>query len=793
MKLTLPVLLALVTALTASETYQKPPKEVLEVLTARLPPALWASPSGTHVLIGNLHKYPSIGDVSQPFLGLAGLRVNPRINNPRVLTWFYGLRLKNLSSGQETLLVLPADAKLQEPRWSPDGKFFAIENVTENAVELFVGEAATGKVRKIAGVAMNGVLGQPVSWAGTANLLVRTVPANRGPAPPEPRVPTGPIVQESKGEAGPVRTIQDLLQNPYDESLFEYYGTSQLAFVDALSGKVTPVGKPGMFGSTTVSPDGKLILVQRITRPFSYLHSLYSFPREVEILDRSSGKSVATLAKLPLADNVPIGGVPTGRRNPKWFAGEPSTVVWTEALDDGDPRKKVPHRDRLLKFRAPFQAEPVEIVRFEQRITDWSAIEGSTQALVTDFDRDKRWIKTMLVDFGQPGTPAKLIWSRNQSDRYNDPGSPVIERSNSGQQVVSRSGDFIFLDGAGATPQGDRPFLDRFSLGTLKVERIHQSNSSEYETLIDVVSEDGSKFITRRESPTEPPNYYLRTAGGAATPITGYKDPTPQLRRIRKELVKYKRADGVDLSFTLYLPPDYKEGTRLPAVLYAYPTEFTDPNVAGQIAGSTQKFTSLSAYSHLFYVLAGYAVLDQTAFPMVGNPETVNNTYVEQLQMNAKAAIDKAAEMGVVDPNRVGAIGHSYGAFMTANLLAHTDLFKAGVARSGAYNRTLTPFGFQAERRTYWEAPETYLKMSPFNYAHRINEPLLLIHGQADDNSGTFPIQSERLYQAVRGNGGKVRLVMLPGEAHGYLAQESVQHTLYEMISWFDTYVKNAK
>jgi dipeptidyl aminopeptidase/acylaminoacyl peptidase len=265
----------------------------------------------------------------------------------------------------------------------------------------------------------------------------------------------------------------------------------------------------------------------------------------------------------------------------------------------------------------------------------------------------------------------------------------------------------------------------------------------------------------------------------------------PQLRQVHKQLVRYKRADGVDLSFTLYLPPDYKEGTRLPTVLYAYPTEFTDSDVAGQVSGSTQQFTTIAGISHLFYLLAGYAVLDRASMPVVGDPQTVNNTYIEQISSSAKAAIDKAVELGVTDPKRVGVIGHSYGAFMTANLLAHTDLFRAGVGRSGAYNRTLTPFGFQAERRTYWEAPETYLKMSPFHYAHRINEPLLLIHGQADDNSGTFPVQSERMYQAVRGNGGTVRLVMLPHESHGYLAQESVEHTLHEMISWFDKYVKN--
>jgi dipeptidyl aminopeptidase/acylaminoacyl peptidase len=446
-----------------------------------------------------------------------------------------------------------------------------------------------------------------------------------------------------------------------------------------------------------------------------------------------------------------------------------------------------------VRIRAPFRGEPVEVARTVQRITGDHALEGSSQVLLTEYDAGKRWVRTTLVDTAKPGTPGKEIWSRSVRERYNHPGQPLTRRLPTGHVAIRQHDGAIFLDGPGGTPEGDRPFLDRMSLATLKKERLFQSAASEYEGVIALASDDGSKFITRQESPQQPPNFYLRSTSGQKTAITEFADPAPQLRRIRKQLVRYKRADGVDLSFTLYLPPDYRAGTRLPAVVYAYPVEYTDTETAGQVVGSTQRFTMFSGTSHLFYLLAGYAVLDNTSIPIVGDPQTVNNTYIEQLTASAKAAIDKAVELGVVDRDRVGVIGHSYGAFMTANLLAHTDLFKAGVARSGAYNRTLTPFGFQSERRTYWEAPDLYTKMSPFTYAQQINEPLLLIHGQKDDNAGTFPVQSERMYQAVRGNGGTVRYVVLPCEPHGYLARESVEHTLWEMISWFDKYVKNAR
>jgi dipeptidyl aminopeptidase/acylaminoacyl peptidase len=525
--------------------------------------------------------------------------------------------------------------------------------------------------------------------------------------------------------------------------------------------------------------------------------------REVEIWDLT-GKLEHKVASLPLADHVPIEGVLTGPRDYQWVPTQPATLVWVEALDGGDPKTKAEFRDKLMFLRAPFTDQSQELARFEQRFVPagggfgagrGTAIEWMENGLglAHDYNRDRRWQRTFLLDIAKPGAQPRLIWERSIRDRYGDPGTPLTRTLPNGKRVLRQQGNAIFLVGAGASPKGEFPFLDRFDLETRKSERIFQCQEGHYEAPVALLADDGSRFLSRHESPTEPPNFFIRTAASAdKKALTNFPDPAPQLHGITKQLVTYKRADGVQLSFTLYLPANYKQGERLPTIVWAYPLEFNDAATAGQVSGSPYHFTTISGISQLFLVTQGYAILDNATMPVVGDPETMNNTYVEQIVASAKAAIDKAVEMGVTDRERVGVGGHSYGAFMTANLLAHSDLFRAGVARSGAYNRTLTPFGFQSERRTIWEAPEMYIKVSPFMHADKIKHPILLIHGMADDNSGTFPIQSERMYQAIKGNGGIVRYVQLPYEAHGYLGRESTEHTLWEMVTWFDKWVKNA-
>ncbi len=787
------VLLFIASVTVAQQGYKKPPKEVLDILHAPVTPGVSLSPTRDNVMLTTGLRYPPLADLAQPMLRLGGRRINPASNSPHRFQYAVGLTLKRVADGSEIKIETPPGAKITGLDWSGDGKHFAFLNTTASRVELWVGDTATGKIRNVKGVTINSVVGTPLSWMpDNRTLLVQLVPANRGAAPATPAVPPEPNTQESSGRPGPVRTFEDLLKSPHDENLYEYYATSQLALVDSVSGRSTPLGQPAIFQGVDSSPDGHHLLVTRAHRPFSYLFPDGAFPKEVEVWD-TKGKLVYKVASMPLADQVPINGVITGPRSVRWVPTAPATLLWVKALDDGDPRKKVAHRDAAFMLKAPFAGQPVELFKTEQRLQGGAFSEKAGMMFFSDFDRDKRWIRTFVFDVEKPATPPKLLWGRNQQDRYGDPGT-FVTRALGTQRVIVQDGDTVYLSGAGSSPEGDRPFLDRFNLQTLKAERIFRSDASSYESFTALLSDDAKQFMTRRESPTAAPNYFVRTAADAQPrALTEFPDPTPQLRGIKKQLVTYKRADGVQCSFTLYLPPDYKEGTRLPTVVWAYPIEFSDADTASQVTGSSQRATSIGGASHLFFLLEGYAVLDNATMPIVGNPETVNSTFVEQITMSAKAAIDKATEMGVTDPDRVGVGGHSYGAFMTANLLAHTDLFRAGIARSGAYNRTLTPFGFQNERRTIWEAPELYLKVSPFMYATKINEPVLMIHGEADDNTGTFPIQSERMYQALKGHGATVRLVMLPHEAHGYAGRESIEHVLYEMINWFDKYVKNAQ
>jgi len=786
----------------AAEKYQKPPKAVLDVLNAPVTPTLSLSPTHTFAVQAQPVRYPPIAELSQPMLRIAGMRINPKSNGLHNTVFNSSLTLRKVPEGTEIKVELPPNGKFSGAHWSPDGLHFAFTNSTSAGIELWIGDT-TGKTHKVEGVRINGVLagggggrgGAPVSndvqWMpDNKTLLVELTKPNRGAAPPTPAVPPGPHVQESLGGGAPEVTHEDMMQNPHDEDLFVYYATSQLATVDSESGKVTPIGKAGIISSVRISPNSKDLLVTGIHKPFSYLHAASAFPKDIEVWDLT-GKVLHQVASLPLEDKVPINGVMTGPRTVQWRPSDPATVLWVEALDGGDLKNQAPFRDKIVALKAPFTGEPREVYKTGQRFGGMQFAAKGGMALVEDTERKTRRVRTFQIDLDKPEQEAKLIWNRNQQDRYHDPGSPVTKSLPNGSQAILQDGDSIFLSGTGASPVGDHPFLDRFNMATRQSERLFQCDNDHYETFVALLDDHGTRFLTRRESPTQPPNYFLRRpGGGSAAAVTHFPDPQPSIRGIHKELVKYKRNDGVELSFTLYLPPDYKQGTRLPTLVWAYPYEFNDADTASQVSGSTMRFTEMAGYSQLFFVLDGYAVLDNAAMPVVGDPDVVNDHYLDQIIVDSQAAIDKAVEMGVTDRARVGVGGHSYGAFMTENLLAHCDLFKAGIAESGAANRTLTPFGFQSERRTLWQAPEVYLKMSPFMYADKIKAPLLLIHGEADDNDGTFPIQSERMYEAVRGNGGTVRLVFLPFEAHGYRGKETIEHVLWEKFQWFDKYVK---
>lgn len=797
----------------AGTGYDKPPKDILDVMLAPSPPSVHVSPTHDTIILATWENYPPMARVAIPFLPLAGVRVEPRNHSKHDTPGGYGVTpcatdyvLVRVADASQVHVALPPGACAQGPMWSADGKRFALQNIAEDAVELWLGDGTTGEVHKVSSVRLNPMLGSTLQWmADQRTLLVKLVPDSLGAPPPAPAIPVGPSVQESDGKKGESSTyeVRDTLKDKHDEDLFDYYAASQLAFVDAATGSVTPVGRVGAYDEVDAAPDGQHVLVSTIHRPYSYIVTADRFPREVDVWDRAGAISVH-VASLPLAERVPVHGVPLGPRDFEWRQSEPATLTWAEALDGGDWNVKVPARDKVMLQKAPFVTPPVEVTRTEQRFAGFQWGEQPGFALLGDYDENRHWTRTFVVNVDDAHPKPRLLWDRSTDEHYKHPGYPVARELPNGAWVVQQDGDEIYTSGDGSSPEGDRPFLDRVDTKTGKAERYFRSDKAALERFIAFTGPGTHTFLTWHQSPMDPPNVFVRTLGtplagvpsgeasypSTPTPLTRMPDPTPQVRAIKKRLVKYKRSDGVDLSFTLYTPPGYKEGTRVPAVLYAYPLDYADSAKAGQVTGSDQTFTRLRNYRLL--LLAGYAVIDQAAFPIVGDPKRAYDTYLEQLLADAKAAVDKAVALGVVDPDRIGVTGHSHGAMMTANLAAHSDLFRAGVATSGAYNKTLTPFGFQNERRSVWEAPDVYLKVSPFFSANKMRAPLLIVHGDEDANPGTTPLQATKLYEAIRGNGGTTRLVKLPHEPHWYAALESNEQLVYEMLRWFDKYVKDA-
>lgn len=795
--------------------YNLPPKDILDVMRAPSPPVPVVSPTEDSILLVSWQDYPSISRVATPFLRLAGVRVEPRNHSKHDTPGGYGITpcarsfdLVHIANRTRVHVPLPPGACPGEPFWSADGKRFAFVNLASESVELWVGDGKSGEVHRVPGVQVNPMLDDAVQWMpDQKTLLVKLVPNGMGAPPPEPILPIGPSIQETTGEKGESSTYEnrDTLGNKHDEDLFDYYARSQIALVSAANGTVMPIGKAANHEALDAAPDGRHILVTTIHKPYSYVTTCERFPKEVEVWDVSqiAHPRVHTVASLPLADRVPIHGVPTGPRDFSWRATEPATLVWAEALDGGDWNVKAPARDKVMMQKAPFNISAMEIARTEQRYAGFDWGEQASTALLTEYDANRHWRRTFVMDVDNPTQKLRLLWDLSLDERYNDPGYPVSRQLANGSWVVRQEGEFIYLHGAGASPDGDRPFLDQLDLKTLETKRLFRSDKTCYERFLSFSGANTQTFITWRQSPSDPPNAFLRTLGGSVDApageaafsstqiaLTHIPDPTPAVRAIKKRLVRYKRADGLDLSFTLYTPPGYQEGTRVPTILYAYPLDYADAATAGQVSGSQQTFTQLRQYRLL--LLAGYAIIDNAAFPIIGDPKKAYDTYLEQLVADAKAAVDEAVRLGVADPERIGVTGHSHGALMTANLVAHSDLFRAGVATSGSYNKTLTPFGFQSERRSVWEAQDVYLKVSPFFSADKLKTPLLIVHGAEDANPGTTPLQASKLYEAIRGNGGTTRLVLLPHEPHWYTAMESNEQLVYEMLRWFDKYVKNA-
>lgn len=776
-------------------TYQRPPEEIAKLVEAPLTPFVNFSPDKQWMLLLDRSDYPTIEELSRPELRIAGLRINPENFGPSRGNYIIGIKAKRLTDGQEVEIKnLPSPLLLSGVSFSPDSKKIAFLQNNSARIELWLIDMATLTASKLTERKINNVLGGFVWLSDSQQLLFAGVPLNLKPLAEKTRVPSGPVVEENLGKKTPSRTYQDLLKNPYDEAAFSYYAQSDL-ILKSISGAEKTVSPSAIHTGFAPSPDGKLILTEIIQLPYSYLVPAFYFPQQVSVIDMN-GKQVKDIVKIPLLDYIPTGFNATQRepRQHNWRADKPATLYWAHAQDDGDPKVKADIRDKVYTWEYPFALSPKELVSLPLR---YSRIVWGNDNTAWVFERWTSDRKERVYQINPATAAKKIVFNRNYEDGYNDPGNVITAQNEFGRSAMLINKDnSVYMSGAGSSPAGDMPFLDKLDLGSGKKTRLWQCQSPYYETFTVLLDAKKGTFVTSRESNSENPNYYQRVIGSTkSTAITSFLHPYPHIKDVKKEVLKYKRADGVELSADLYLPPGYKkEQGPLPGLVWAYPREFKSAAVAGQVKGSPYTFTRLSWGGPIYWVMRGYAVLDNASMPIVGEGDSEpNDTYIQQLVASAQAVVDYGAALGVLDRERVGVGGHSYGAFMTANLLAHSDIFKAGIARSGAYNRTLTPFGFQAEERTYWEAPEIYYNMSPFSYADKLKEPILFIHGEADNNSGTFPIQTERFYNAIKGHGGTSRYVVLPYESHGYAAKESIMHTLWEMDAWLEKYVKNIK
>jgi dipeptidyl aminopeptidase/acylaminoacyl peptidase len=778
--------------------YKMPPKAIADMLLAKPTPNVSLDDKAEWMLFTESSSYPSVEELAKPELKIAGLRINPENYGPSRQNFINNLWLKNLRTDKEFKISgLPSPLFASGISWSPNDKKIALTHTGKDRIDLYVIDIASQKAGRINKAPLNVIAGGNYQWYDDNTLLYRVTLKPAAAAPVRPAMPKGPTTQENYGKASPRPTFQDLIKSPYDEQLYEFYASSQL--VKNVNGVETRIGQPSIYGGVNISPDKKYMIVRTLKKPFSYAVPAFGFPTLVTICDMN-GKMVKQLADLPSAETAPSGNdnvqyVPRGF---DWRDDEAATVTWCMPLDSGFIKKNIDYHDAVYSLSAPFNSEPKQIFKTKMRYrgTNWG---NSSLALVTEGLVGRQQVQ---INRYNPGTGdiEKLI-ERSTNDAYSNPGFPVTEKNQYGRYVIRTidNGNKLLMNNpTGSSPKGDLPFLATFDLGSKKTDIIWRSPEGYFETVIEVIDADKLELLTRKESEKEMPNYWIKNLKLkiADRQLTQFNNPYPQLEGVTKKKIFYKRADGVDLTGDLYLPKGYdaKKDGKLPVFIWAYPAEYNSATDAAQVRGSEHRFTLVNWGSPVFYVTQGYAVLNNAEMPIVatGKDKKPNDNFIDQLRMNAEAAINVLDSLGVGDPNRVAVGGHSYGAFMTANLLAHTKLFKAGIARSGAYNRTLTPFGFQNEDRTYWQAPNVYNDMSPFSHADKIKTPILLVHGEMDNNTGTFPIQSERMFNAIKGHGGTVKYVSLPYEAHGYQGRENILHMLNEQFLWLEKYVKNA-
>jgi len=783
-------------------TYQKPSKEILDLVDVELAPSVRMNEAKTHMVLIYRNAYKTIEELSQEELRLGGLRIDPKTNIGSRVTYYNNLKIKNIANQKnqkgevQAVSGLPSNPRLSNFTWSPDQKKMAFTHTNKTGVEVWVLDIEMARAKKLTEANTNANLGDVINWFENSDALLVKMIVGEGPKliDTESAMPTGPTVTVADGKKAQNRTYQDLLQNPNDEHNFEQLALSKIMKV-SLDGTQSMWLDNAMFRNISFSPDGNYVMVSQVKKPFSYLVPYRRFASKTDIYDKS-GKHIKTVSELPMIEDVPKGFMSTIKqaRSFRWRNDKPATLVYAKALDDGDAAKEVAFRDEIFEIDAPFTKEPRSILK---TINRFSRIQWCNDNLAIASDRwwNTRNTKSYIFNPSDNSVKPKVIVDRNYQDRYSDPGYFVTERNEMGSYNIAIKDGYAFLIGDGYTEDGQFPFVDKINLETQEKERIYQSEYKDKLENIWDFNVETSELLVRIESPSDYPNYNLKNLNsGDSYALTNFPNPFASIQNIHKEVITYKRDDGLELTGTLYLPAGYdmKAKEKLPMILWAYPREYKDKSSASQNTSNPNEFTYPYYGSPVYWVTKGYAVLDDAAFPIVGEgDEQPNDSFRSQLVANGKAAIDAVDKLGYIDRNRVGVGGHSYGAFMVANLLSHSDLFAAGIARSGAYNRTLTPFGFQSEERSYWEAPDVYNNMSPFMHADKMKTPLLLVHGEADNNSGTYPLQSQRYFNALKGLGATVRLVMFPKESHGYRAKESILHLLWEQDTWLDKHVKN--
>ncbi|WP_375581300.1 prolyl oligopeptidase family serine peptidase [Marivirga tractuosa] len=779
--------------------YQKPPKEILELVDAPLAPSVLIDKKGENVVLLYRDPYKSIAELSEEELRLGGLRINPKTNIGSRTRYYNDIKTKKALKDKITEVEgLPENPRLANFNWSPDQKMIAFTHTTLTGVEIWVLNINESKANRLMEGIANANMGNPIEWKkDNSGLLVNVLPDDRKELiDTDEAIPSGPVVSVSDGEKAQNRTYQDLLSNPNDEFNFQQLALSKIVSLD-LNGNATDFLPAAMYSNISISPNGEYVMVSKIKTPFSYIVPYYRFPNETNVFDLD-GNLISQVNDVPLQEVLPKGfmSVRTGRRSMNWRNDKPASLIYAKALDEGDPENEVEYRDEVYQLEAPFEGDGKPLLKTinRYRYIQWG---NHDIAIAHDYWWNTRNMKAYIFNPSDSEQEPEILFDRNYQDQYNDPGSFVTTKNEFNEYVLEMDGNRAFLMGDGYTPEGQFPFVDEINLKTKKTNRLYRSEyTDKLENLYSSVDMKKGTILVRIESQTDYPNYYFRNIRkkNDLKQITSFENPFKSMQNVHKEVISYEREDGLSLDGTLYLPVDYDKSKKekKPMILWAYPREYKDKSSAGQNTSNPNEFIYPYYGSPIYWVTQGYVVLDGAAFPIVGEgEEEPNDTFRKQLVDNAKAAIDAVDEMGYIDRTRVAVGGHSYGAFMVANLLSHSDLFAAGIARSGAYNRTLTPFGFQSEERSYWDSPETYYNMSPFMHAEKMKTPLLLIHGQADNNSGTYPLQSERYFNALKGLGATARLVMLPKESHGYSAKESILHMLWEQHEWLEKYVKN--